>query len=92
MKHLLVVLLLVFLLLPAPAALAQDEGYELSWWTVDGGGVSGQSGGGYALGGTAGQPAAAVWSGGGYSLSGGFWVGSALEDYAVYLPVLLRSN
>lgn len=55
-------------------ALAQsDGGYDLSWWTVDGGGGA-LSGGGYLLEGAAGQPDAGdPLSGGGYTLTGGFW-------------------
>ncbi len=58
--------------LGAHAALAQ---YDLSWWTVDGGGQMFSTGGGYELGGTIGQPDASVtvMTGGTYSLSGGFW-------------------
>ena len=86
-------LLIVATLASGIPALAQSGGYDLSWWTVSGGGVTGQTGaGGYSLGGTSGQPSAAVWAGGNYSLSGGFWVGSALEDYAIYLPILLRNG
>jgi hypothetical protein len=65
------------------------NGYDLSWWTVDGGGGM-LSGGGYTLGGTAGQPDAAMWTGGGYTLAGGFWGGVAVE-YHVYLPLVLRN-
>ena len=89
-------LLALALLLSAAPVLAQD-GYDLSWWTVDGGGGSSPPGSGYSLGGTVGQPDAAVWAAGGgsptpYSLSGGFWVGSALQDYVIYLPVVLRGG
>ncbi len=49
-------------------------GYDLTWWTVDGGGGT-ASGGGYTLMGTAGQPDAGTVSGGGYTLYGGFWAG-----------------
>jgi hypothetical protein len=69
----------------APAAL----GYTLNWWTVDSGGTSDSSSGGYTLGGTAGQPDAATWQGQGYTLAGGFWGGAAAE-YRVYLPLVLR--
>lgn len=37
------------------------------------------------------QPDAAVWSGGGYTLAGGFW-GGALVEYRVYLPLVLRRS
>ena len=67
-------------------------GYDLTWWTVDGGGGS-VSGGGYTLIGTAGQPEVGpALTGGGYSLSGGFWPGAAAPgvQHVVYLPVVLR--
>lgn len=72
-------------------ALAQG-GYELSWWTVDGGGGTYSSGGGYTLGGTAGQPDAGVLAGGGYTLGGGFWRGGEASPpaYEIYLPLVLR--
>jgi len=74
----------------AVPALAQS-GYDLDWWTVDGGGVSAPPGTGYTLGGTVGQPDAATWQGdNGYTLSGGFWTGSAAATYEIYLPVVLR--
>ncbi|MFQ5593551.1 MAG: hypothetical protein ACE5HA_05330 [Anaerolineae bacterium] len=60
---------------------AQDKfrtgstGYDLTWWTVDGGGAT-VNGGGYTLMGTNGQPESGpVLTGGGYSLVGGFWSG-----------------
>jgi hypothetical protein len=72
-------------------ALAQG-GYELSWWTVDGGGGTFSTGGGYTLGGTAGQPDAGVLAGGGYTLGGGFWCGGEASPpmYEIYLPLALR--
>jgi len=60
--------------------------YELSWYTIDGGG--GQSSGGpYTLTGTIGQPDAAYSAGGNYELLGGFWPGGPLcivsfDDFA----------
>ena len=80
---------LVFLLL-AGVVLAAD-GYDLSWWTVDGGGATFSTGGGYTLGGSVGQPDAGALSGGGYSLLGGFWLGAGAQ-YRLYLPVLLRNR
>ena len=71
------------------ASAAQSTSYDLSWWTVDGGGGTLQ-GGGYTLRGTAGQPDAATWAGGGYALAGGFWGGAWPAGYAVYLPLVLR--
>ena len=74
-----------------PLALAQT-GYDLSWWTVDGGGATLSTGEGYRLSGTAGQPDAGLLEGGGYTLGGGFWRGGKVggQFYTVYLPVVLR--
>jgi hypothetical protein len=81
----------VLLLLMSLVALAQG-GYDLAWWTVDGGGFTYSSGGGYELGGTIGQPDAGEMAGGGYTLGGGFWRGGAVvgNTYRVYLPLVLR--
>ncbi len=51
--------------------------YELSWYTIDGGGGR-SSGGPYQHVGTIGQPDAAYSSGGNYELLGGFWPGGPL--------------
>lgn len=76
----------------APAAAAAGAtGYDLTWHTVDGGGHTWSRGGGYALGGTAGQPEAGLCSGGGYSLAGGFWGGRA-AGARLFLPVVLRNH
>ncbi len=73
-----------------------SAGYDLTWNTVDTGGVTFASGGGYTLSGTAGQPDATLWSGGGYTLNGGFWhaggvTGGTLPgERAVYLPLIVK--
>jgi hypothetical protein len=65
----------VVLAVGASSVLAQG-GYDLAWFTMDGGGgVS--LGANYTLSGSVGQPDAGVLSGSGYTLSGGFWVGLA---------------
>ena len=51
--------------------------YELSWYTIDGGGGR-SSGGDFTLTGTIGQPDAAWSKGGNYELLGGFWPGGPL--------------
>lgn len=95
MKHLALrkapLLALAALLLLAGVALAQ-EGYDLSWWTVDDGGHTFSTGGGYSLGGTIGQPDAGLLAGGAYRLEGGFWLGGAPPGslYRVYLPAVLK--
>jgi hypothetical protein len=87
--------LLALLLVAAGLASAQS-GYDLSWWTVDGGGGTvAEEGGGYSLSGTAGQPdAGPALSGGGYTLVGGFWSGAQGGSggrYRVYLPSVMRN-
>ena len=49
--------LAAFLLLAGGAVAQSGDGHDLSWWTVDAGGQTFSTGGGYSLGGTAGQPA-----------------------------------
>jgi hypothetical protein len=53
-------------------------GYDLSWWTIDGGGITFATGGTFDLGGTVGQPdASTALTGGAFSLTGGFWFAPA---------------
>lgn len=90
-KILFILICLVAMLLLAVSAFAAG-GYDLSWWTVDGGGGI-SSGSGYTLTGTLGQPdAGALASGGGYALAGGFWHGGVvvLPKTMVYLPLLVK--
>ena len=47
--------------------------FDISWFTVDGGGNVLSSGGEFSMGGTTGQPDAGHQNGGGFSLTGGFW-------------------
>jgi len=67
-----------------------QAGYDLSWWTVDGGGGVDNAASGYVLGGTVGQPDAGLLTGSGYVLSGGFWFGAG-RPYRVYLPLVVRN-
>lgn len=70
-------LLLIWLVLLALSAPVQGAGtYEISWYTIDGGGKI--TSGDYALVGTIGQPDAGAMSGGSYELLGGFWPGGPL--------------
>jgi hypothetical protein len=94
MKRIKLASILVVVLLCSGVALAQTGGeYDLTWWTVDGGGGA-ASGGSYALVGTAGQlDAGPALSGGGYTLVGGFWpaAGSAVAGSGkVYLPLVVK--
>ena len=78
-------------LLVTGVAWASSAGYDLTWWTVDGGGQTFSTGGGYTLGGTIGQPDPGLLTGGGYALGGGFWGGGAVAvEYGIYLPLVLR--
>jgi hypothetical protein len=62
----------------AVAQLAGPPSYDLSWHTLDGGGATFSTGGGFELGGTIGQHDAGPpggMTGGGFQLVGGFWAG-----------------
>ena len=52
--------------------------YDLSWYTIDGGGETFSTGGDFEHGGTIGQPDAntTVMTGGNFELAGGFWPGT----------------
>ena len=92
MKKTTLLLAVAAVLLVTSLALALD-GYDLSWWTVDGGGASYSTDGSYALGGTAGQPDAGLMEGEGYSLAGGFWPGGAAASepgFLIYMPLGMR--
>ena len=91
MKRKIILIISVTLLLAiAGTALASTGGdYELSWWTVDGGGGT-SSGGDYALSGTIGQPDAGSMSGGEYAIEGGFWARVSQFLYDLFLPLIMR--
>ena len=57
----------------ACAGAAYAQSFSIDWSTVDGGGGT-STGGVYSVSGTIGQPdASGAMTGGGYSLTGGFW-------------------
>lgn len=92
MGRLIIALLAVAVLLAGLLGMAQAQagsGYDLSWHTIDGGGASSATGGGYALAGTIGQADAGFQTGGSYALQGGFWPGSVYLR-RVYLPLVTR--
>jgi hypothetical protein len=65
-------------LLAAATHAQSGGGYDLSWWTIDGGGITFATGGTFDLGGTVGQPDASnALTGGAFSLTGGFWFAPA---------------
>jgi hypothetical protein len=94
--HRLTILVAIALLLAVSTVLAQTgNGYDLTWWTVDGGGGTVSNGGsGYTLMGVAGQPdAGPALTGGGYTLVGGFWPGAASGGgNDVYLPIIMKNH
>jgi hypothetical protein len=57
----------------ALAALAGGQPFDLSRFTIDGGGTMRSTGGNFELSGTIGQPDAGVLTGGTFQLTGGFW-------------------
>ena len=71
-----------------PSAAPRTTGYEISWYTIDGGGAQNLTGGTYSLSGTIGQYDAGSQSGGSYTLNGGYWVD--LFGYRLNLPLILR--
>jgi hypothetical protein len=92
MKKILYFGILIVLILSLSGLALAAGSYDLSWWTVDGGGGT-SSGNGYTLNGTLGQPdAGTVASGGGYTLAGGFWHGgvAVFPVMKVLLPILTK--
>ena len=90
----LIELALLFLLLTVPTlarppVVSAAVAYELKWWSIDGGGTMNASAGEYSLSGTIGQPDAGVFSGEGYTLTGGFW--SVNPFGMIYLPLIIRN-
>jgi len=84
-------LLLCALLIPTTSFAA--TGYQIDWWTIDGGGGTSQSASGmYSLSGTIGQPEAGNSEGGSYNLRGGFWVEGILDllDFLIHLPLVVK--
>jgi hypothetical protein len=94
MKWALAILIFALLLLIANIIQAQTGGgYDLYWNTIDSGGYTFSTGGGYQLGGTIGQPDAGVLSSGAYTLIGGFWseIGQVLAQFQIYLPLIKKN-
>lgn len=79
------------LLLISAASADTGPTYDLSWWTVDGGGATSTKAGAYSLGGTMGQVDAGPLAHGDYVLTGGFWGGVPVR-YPIYLPLVARDS
>jgi hypothetical protein len=68
-------------------SIASAQSYDLSWFTIDGGGnVS--TGATYSVTGTIGQPDAGTLSGGSYSIVGGFWGIAGNSSAPIIVPIL----
>ncbi len=94
-KRLVLLVTLLLCLTSFLLGMSQSGGYDLFWWTVDGGGDTFSQGGEYSLGGTIGQPEAGVlMNGDNYTLAGGFWGGGGLAEElginGIYLPIVLK--
>jgi len=92
----LILVALLLLLITIPVLSQSGGGYDLTWSTVDGGGVMSSGGGSYTLAGTIGQPDAGdEWTGGRYALWGGFWGAATappiLPSHPIYLPLVSKS-
>ncbi len=60
---------------------ASAQSFDISWYTIDGGGGMFTAGGEYELSGTIGQPDAGLpMTGGSFELSGGFWPGAGVSQ------------
>ncbi len=92
----LLVALVLCLAASLPAASQSGGGYDLTWFTVDGGGVGAGLPSPYSLDGTIGQADAGTLGGGGYTLDGGFWGAGGPSGgppaYNIYLPIVLRQS
>ncbi len=63
-------------LLACASVTANAQEFRIDWYSVDGGGVVGSTGGTFEMSSTIGQPDAGVMTGGNFELSGGFWAGA----------------
>ncbi len=91
LKRLLVLLYITLFLFGITSPVLADtvNTYDLSWWTVDSGGVTGLTSGSYTLSGTAGQSDTGLLSNGVYDLAGGFWAG-ILVKLESFLPLIKK--
>jgi hypothetical protein len=68
-----IVMLIPSILIVVTTSIGLAQTFDLSWYTVDGGGAMFTAGGNLELSGTIGQPDAGGMTGGTLSLTGGFW-------------------
>ena len=75
-RKLLALACVLLLAVPLMAYAQSGGGFDLTWSALDGGGGTVSAGAGYSLGGTLGQTDAGTLTGGGFTLTGGFWAGA----------------
>ncbi len=88
------IVILTLLLNPTPGLTQSGGPYDLSWYTIEGGGGT-SSGGNYSLAGTAGQSDPNLLAGGNFTLAGGYWRGGIWNNavpYSLYLPLVMRNR
>ena len=96
MKRRLLLLLLILMLLivsgESRVRAQTGSGFDLTWSTIDGGGVIHSRGGAFQISASLGQPdAGQPMQGGAYTLTGGFWAGlPAQSEYRIFLPLAVR--
>lgn len=85
----LIVIAVLFGLWTGVAAAQTGGSFNLTWNTIDGGGLTFSTGGGYELGGAVGQAdaQAQMTGSGGYALQGGFW---SPPGYLVHTPIVRK--
>src|SRR5436190_7754944 len=73
------------------AAITRAQSFTIDWFTIDAGGGS-STGGVYSVSGTIGQPdAGPILTGGNFSVTGGFWVISAVQSEGVPLLTIMST-
>ncbi len=89
-----ILMLLLATALSSRGFMAQAEpdvvGYEIMWWSIDGGATTMQNAP-YTLSGTIGQPDAVTLSADGYVLQGGFWASVVPSSPLIYLPLIQKN-
>lgn len=83
-------LLALVVLAVATAGAPAQGGYEIHWWTSDGGGSTTSLGRNYEVIGTVGQVDTGALVGGGFMLRAGFWGGLVEEVHRVFLSLVQR--
>lgn len=87
-RYFLVLASLALSLFFSAGVLALGDSYDLTWNNIGGGGQVSSSH--FTLNSVIGQPDAAVWTSGSYSLLGGFLGQDPSDSNTIYLPMIKR--